>query len=67
MTSNDRAELPEIAKDIPTTREDVEALRRLRLGNPGENLLPLLLILQRNLPPAPPPLATSEGWLPFEL
>ena len=67
MKSSNPAELPDIAKDIPTTREDVEALRRFRIGNPDENGLALLLRLERGLRPEPPSLRTSEGWLPFEL
>ena len=67
MTSKVRAELADIARDIPTTDEDVEVLRTLRLGNPGENLLRLLLRLQRALPPAAPSLTISEGRVPFEL
>ena len=67
MSSNDRAELPDIARDIPTTDRDIAVLRELRLGKPGENLLPLLLRLQRRLPPGKPSDVTSEGWEPFTL
>ena len=63
----DRGELPDIARDIPTTDEDIAVLRALRLGNPGENLLPLLIRLQRSLPAPPPSRKTSEGWEPFTL
>jgi hypothetical protein len=67
MTLHGLSDLPDIARDIPTTDEDVAALRRLWLGTPGENLLPLLLRLQRRAGPAAPPASTPNGWPPFEL
>lgn len=67
MRSKDGADLPDLERDIPTTERDIAVLRELRLGRPGENLLPLLLRLERRLPPAPPSTATSEGWEPFTL
>ncbi|HKB72222.1 MAG TPA: hypothetical protein VKH46_15355 [Thermoanaerobaculia bacterium] len=67
MKSSERAELPDIERDIPTTREDVAMLHDLWIGKPGVNLLPLLLRLQSGLPPREPSRATSEGWEPFTL
>lgn len=59
--------LPDIARDIPTTEDDIVVLRALRLGKLGENLLPLLIRLQKNIPSPPPSRKTSEGWEPFTL
>jgi hypothetical protein len=67
MKSNDRAELPDLERDLPTTERDVAVLHELWMGKPGENLLPLLLRLQSRMPPGEPSRATSEGWEPFTL
>lgn len=64
---DERSGLPDIARDIPTTAEDISVLRALRLGKPEENLLPLPIRLQRNLPAPPASRKTSEGWEPFTL
>lgn len=67
MRSSDRAELPEIDRDIPTTPRDVEVLKRLWLGEPGKNVLPELVRFERMVPPAAPSRRISEGWEPFTL
>ena len=57
----------ELARDVPTTRDDVGFLRR-RAGN-GENLLPRLEHLSRAVRTLGlhPGRDTAEGWAPFEL
>jgi len=61
--------LTELEQDLPTTAEDVAALRRLRHPQLGENLLPRLQELAPPdfLPPPPPRRTPSEGWEPFTL
>ena len=67
MTSKDRDEPPDIARETPKTQRAIEILRQLRVENPGEDLQTLLFRLQDRLPPWKPSDATSEGWEPFTL
>ena len=67
MRSSDDAELPDLERDLPTTREDIAVLRKLWLGEPGKNLLPELVRLDRAFPQVAPSRRTSEGWEPFTL
>lgn len=71
MSSTRELDPLDLERDIPTTREDVEALRRSsrELGEQGTNLVPLLHRLTeatRSLG-LRPSRATSEGRSPFEL
>lgn len=58
----------DFARDLPTTAEDIAALRRLREPT-GESLLPRIneLYAPEIFGPHPPRTKTSEGWEPFTL
>ena len=51
MSSSDSATLTELEKDLPTTREDIEALRRLRASRPSDPFAALQAIVD-SLPAA---------------
>jgi hypothetical protein len=63
-----RAELLDLERDLPTTAEDVEALRRLRRPA-GRSLLEHIddLAAPELFGPLPRRRRTSEGFEPFEL
>lgn len=66
-TSDRSPDLDRIAEDIPTTREDVEALRRARQRTLARYSLAQIDLLR--LPDGLPrrPRRTAEGREPFEL
>jgi hypothetical protein len=56
----------DLARDLPTTPEDVAALRAVRLQpQSGEHFLATLAAW--NLAPPSTPQKTFAGWAPFEL
>ena len=68
MRSRRSTDLVSLETDLPTTKEDVEALRRARPA-PRSGLLehPEWLQPPDWLPPARDRERTSAGWEPFEL
>lgn len=66
--SEESPDLDRIAEDIPTTPEDVEALRRARQrAREGFTLEQVHLLEPPDRLPRGPRRRTSEGWEPFEL
>ncbi len=62
------ADLDRIEEDIPTTPEDVEALRRIAESRrSGFTLEQIHLLAVPDWLPRPHRRGTSEGWEPFEL
>jgi len=69
MKSSDRSEVLDLERDLPTTAEDVEALRQVRLLAPLD-LDGYLRFLSQLPPPAVTDLAAKRGpkrYLVFEL
>lgn len=69
MTSKRAFELLDFERDLPTTEEDVAALRRVRRITGGREPWRLMQELHDALPPAArkPRTRTSAGYEPFEL
>jgi hypothetical protein len=69
MTSKSTSDLPFCDGDLPTSRDDVRALREYR-PNPGSDWLDVLTTLARQVPRAAAKLRrrrTFAGLAPFEL
>ena len=68
MTSLETSEALDFDRDVPTTIEDIQFLRKAR-NSEGRNLLTELAALAKasRALKLPPRTSTSEGWVPFEL
>ena len=59
--------LDRLTEDLPTTPEDVAALRRVRDRRPGGSLEDMSRLAPPSWLPRAPRRRTAEGWEPFEL